>query len=183
MSHHILLGNCQSNPLTLLFGVRRCTRARSACCWASCASRRCSPARCCCTPPPRPSAAWPPGRSGGRRRSTPRGCTCAPPPPLAATRSTTRRPVRALLPLAYSDAQVANRDWDFGWGVAHGAVTRRPPISLDTMVLRTGGCAYDVGVWAVCRVQGALSVAPCQTLEPELRFATFASLYPPLRLL
>jgi hypothetical protein len=45
------------------------------------------------------------------------------------------------------DAKVANRDVrDFGWKVAHEAVTRRPPISLDTMVPRTGDYAYDVGV-------------------------------------
>jgi hypothetical protein len=32
----------------------------------------------------------------------------------------------------------ANRDYgDFGWEIAHGAVTRRPPISLYTLVPRT----------------------------------------------
>jgi hypothetical protein len=35
---------------------------------------------------------------------------------------------------------------DFGWGSALAAVTRRPPISLDTMVPRTGSYTYDVGV-------------------------------------
>jgi hypothetical protein len=33
----------------------------------------------------------------------------------------------------------------FGWGIAHAAVTRRPPIPPDTMVHRTGGYAYDIG--------------------------------------
>ena len=42
------------------------------------------------------------------------------------------------------------------------------------MVPRTGGYAYDVGVWDLSIVQGPVSVAPCQTLA--LRFATFASL-------
>jgi hypothetical protein len=57
---------------------------------------------------------------------------------------------------------VANRDGrDFGWEVAHGAVTRRPPISLDTMVPRIKGYAYDVGVWDSFIVQGPVSVSPC----------------------
>jgi hypothetical protein len=54
--------------------------------------------------------------------------------------------------------QVANRDVrGFGWEIAHGAVSRRPPISLDTMVPRTGGYAYGVGVWDSFIVQGAFS--------------------------
>ena len=56
-----------------------------------------------------------------------------------------------------------------------GAVSRRPPISLYTMVPRTEGYTYDVGVWDWSIVQGPFSVAPCQNLR--LRFATFASLY------
>jgi hypothetical protein len=56
-------------------------------------------------------------------------------------------------------------------GVAHAAVSRRPPIPLDTTVTRTEGYAYDVGVWGLSIVQGPFSVAPCQT-----RFATCASL-------
>jgi hypothetical protein len=48
---------------------------------------------------------------------------------------------------------------DFGWEVAHGAVTRRPPIPLYTE-----GYTYDVGVWDWSIVQGPLSAAPCQTL-------------------
>ena len=79
----------------------------------------------------------------------------------------------------YSDEKVANRNsWDFGWEIAHAAVTRRPPVSLYAMVPRTGGYAYDVGVWDLSIVQGPFSVAPCQTLA--LRLATFASLYLPL---
>jgi hypothetical protein len=57
----------------------------------------------------------------------------------------------------------------------HRAVTRRPPIPLDTVVPRTGCCAHYVGVWNLSIVQGPFSVAPCQTLA--LRFATFPSLY------
>jgi hypothetical protein len=63
----------------------------------------------------------------------------------------------------------------FGWEVAHGAVTRRPPIYLFTIVPRTAGYTYDVGVWDLSIVQRPFSVAPCQNLES--RFATFASLY------
>jgi hypothetical protein len=59
--------------------------------------------------------------------------------------------------------------------VAHGAVTRRPPISLDTMVPRTGGYAYDVGVWDLSIVQGPFSVAPCQTLESIRNFCIAVS--------
>jgi hypothetical protein len=92
--------------------------------------------------------------------------------------SVRRHPATPRLPrrLAQSDEIVANRDFrGFGWGSAHGAVTRRPPISLNTMVLRTGGYAYDVGVWDLSVIQGPFPAAPCQTLT--LRFATCASLH------
>jgi hypothetical protein len=45
-----------------------------------------------------------------------------------------------------------------------------PPISRNTVVPRTGGHTYDVGVWDLSIVQGQFSVALCQTLS--LRFAT-----------
>jgi hypothetical protein len=62
-----------------------------------------------------------------------------------------------------SSLKVASRNGrDFsGWEIAHGAVKRRPPISLDTVVPRTGGYAYGVGVWDSSIVQGPFSVAPC----------------------
>jgi hypothetical protein len=57
--------------------------------------------------------------------------------------------------------KVANRYvGGFGWEIAHEAVSRRPLIPLDTMVPRTGGYAYDVGVWDLSIVQGPFSVAP-----------------------
>jgi hypothetical protein len=72
--------------------------------------------------------------------------------------------------------KVANRDFGgFGWGIAHGAVRRRPPSYLDTIVLRTGGYTYGVGGWDSSIVQGPFSAAPCHAFK--LRFATFASLY------
>jgi hypothetical protein len=61
--------------------------------------------------------------------------------------------------------------------MAHGAVTRRPPISRHTLVLRAGGYTYDVGVRDVSIIQGPFSVAPCQTLVLKSRFATVSSLY------
>jgi hypothetical protein len=84
------------------------------------------------------------------------------------------RAPRAAVRASYSDAKVANRDVrDFGWGIAHAAVSRRPPISLDTMVPRTGGYAYVVGVWDLSIVPGPFSVAPRQTLMQQLHLLTY----------
>jgi hypothetical protein len=49
----------------------------------------------------------------------------------------------------------------FGWEIAHAAVTRRPPSSLDTMVARTGSCTYAAKDWDLFIVFKAFSVAPC----------------------
>jgi hypothetical protein len=40
--------------------------------------------------------------------------------------------------------------------IAHAAVTRRPLISLDTMVHRTEGNAYDVGVWDLSTIRAII---------------------------
>ena len=57
--------------------------------------------------------------------------------------------------MGYSVEKAANRDFrGFGWGIAHGTVTRRPPISLDTMVPRTVVYAHDLAVWALSIVHG-----------------------------
>jgi hypothetical protein len=64
---------------------------------------------------------------------------------------------------------------DFGWEIAHAAASRRPPISLDSIVARIEGYTYDTKVWDSSLVQGPLSVAPCRT--PIVRFATVSSLY------
>ena len=57
--------------------------------------------------------------------------------------------------------KVANRHVrDFGWEVAPAAVSRRSPISLDTMVARTEGYTNDATVWDLSLVQGPFSVAP-----------------------
>ena len=64
----------------------------------------------------------------------------------------------------YSDATVANRNGrDFGGEIAHAAVSRRPPIPLYTIVARTHMYTYAANVWELSLVQGAISVAPCQT--------------------
>ena len=61
---------------------------------------------------------------------------------------------------------------DFGWETAHGAVTRRPPISLYTMVPRTEGYTYAAKVWDSSLVQGPFSVAKPQ----EVTIRNFSSL-------
>jgi hypothetical protein len=67
---------------------------------------------------------------------------------------------------------VANRNGgDFGWEIAHEAVSRRPPIPLYTILARTEVCAI---LWDLS-IRSLFSVAPRQTRT--LRFATFASLY------
>ena len=54
--------------------------------------------------------------------------------------------------------------------IAHAAVSRRPPISLCTIVARTHMYTYAANVWDLPLVQEPFSVAPCQTLID--RFAT-----------
>jgi hypothetical protein len=70
-----------------------------------------------------------------------------------------------------------------GGGSLTGAVSRRPPISLDTMVprtggygTRTGGYTYDDGVWDLSIVQGPVSVRAAPNLNVSIR-QTVASLY------
>jgi hypothetical protein len=48
-------------------------------------------------------------------------------------------------------------------------VSRRPPISLYMRVPRTGGYAYDVGVWGLSIVQGPFSVAPVPNPRVTIR--------------
>jgi hypothetical protein len=57
---------------------------------------------------------------------------------------------------------------DFGWEIAHAAVSRRPPISLYTMVVRTGSYAYDVGVWDLSLVR-AIFCRPAPNLSVTIR--------------
>ena len=53
---------------------------------------------------------------------------------------------------------------------AHGAVTRRPPIPLDTMVPRTHMYTHAAEFWDLSIVHGPFSVTtPCQTLTVTIR--------------
>jgi hypothetical protein len=68
-----------------------------------------------------------------------------------------------------SDAKVANRDvTDFGWVIAHAAVSRRPPISLDTMVPRTRGATRPLRTFGRCPPfkDHSLQVSGCGRLHP-----------------
>jgi hypothetical protein len=58
---------------------------------------------------------------------------------------------------------------DFGWEITHQAVSRRPPISLHTMVARTHMHTYDANVWDLSLVQGPFSVAPCPNPNRSIR--------------
>ena len=60
--------------------------------------------------------------------------------------------------LEHSDATVANRNVrGFGWERSlTGAVSRRPPISLDTIEARTHTYMYAAKVWELSIVQGAI---------------------------
>jgi hypothetical protein len=42
---------------------------------------------------------------------------------------------------------------DFGWEVAHEAVSPRPPNSLDSIVARTEGYTYDAKVLDLCLIR------------------------------
>jgi hypothetical protein len=62
--------------------------------------------------------------------------------------------------VGYSDAKGCDRDGrDFGWEIAHAAVSRRPPFFLGTTVARTAGYTYAATVWDFSRVQGPFPVA------------------------
>jgi hypothetical protein len=70
----------------------------------------------------------------------------------------------------YNDEKVANRD---GVSDRSRGVSRRPPIPFYTIVARTGGYTYAVGVWGLSIVNGhSLS----RRAKPErYDFATFSS--------
>jgi hypothetical protein len=65
--------------------------------------------------------------------------------------------------------------WDFGWEIAHAAVSRRPPIPLDTIVARTQSYTYDATVWDLSIVQGAFPVTPCPNLTFSIRNLSVAA--------
>ena len=80
------------------------------------------------------------------------------------------RPWAARAP-AYSDEKVANRDLT-GFRVgdrSHGAVSRRPPISLTRIVARTESYTLDAKVCDLSIVQGAIFCRPRFTLIVLIR--------------
>jgi hypothetical protein len=56
--------------------------------------------------------------------------------------------------------------WEFGWEIAHAAITRRPPIPLYTIVARTEGYTYAAKFWALSIVQGPIFYHPCRPCRP-----------------
>jgi hypothetical protein len=63
----------------------------------------------------------------------------------------------------YIDAQSCESLGIFGWEIAHAAVSRRPPISLDTMVPVPGATRTTMGFGICPSFKGPFSVAPCHT--------------------
>jgi hypothetical protein len=64
-----------------------------------------------------------------------------------------------------------SRDFrDFGWEIAHGAVSRRPPVSLDTSVACTKGYTHAAQVWDMSIVQGPFSVARAKPMRNDSNF-------------
>jgi hypothetical protein len=60
--------------------------------------------------------------------------------------------------------------WDFGWEIAHAAVSRRPLVPLSRIVARTRMYTNAAIDWDLSTVRGPFSVAPCPT--PIIRFTT-----------
>jgi hypothetical protein len=50
---------------------------------------------------------------------------------------------------------------DSGWGIAHGAVSRSPPISSTRWYPVPEATRTALGVWDLSLVQGPFSAAPC----------------------
>jgi hypothetical protein len=94
---------------------------------------------------------------------------------LACSPDATRGPLKRREPESQRCKSCESKRWVFGWDIAHEAVSRRPPISLDTSVDLPHMYTHDAKVWYLPIVQGPFSVAPFQTLP--LRFATLATLY------
>jgi hypothetical protein len=65
---------------------------------------------------------------------------------------------------------------DFGREIAHAAVSRRPPIPLDTIVARTHMYTYAAKDWDLSIVQGTPFTIFCRP-EPNPNVTTFSSLY------
>jgi hypothetical protein len=58
---------------------------------------------------------------------------------------------------------------DFGWMIAHAAVSRRPPVSLDTIVARTHMYTHDCEFGICPSFKRHFFVAPCRTQHYDLQ--------------
>jgi hypothetical protein len=107
------------------------------------------------------------------RDSLPRWCARVPPPwvvpPLCLSPSLTSHAARTAVStwsgvstlLCYSDQKVANRNGrDFGWEIAHAAVSRRPPSPLTRTVAHTHMYTNTATVRVLSLVQGPFSCRP-----------------------
>jgi hypothetical protein len=119
----------------------------------------------CARPPPRAAATA--GR--GRGPCPPAAAGAAPAAPGSAPRCRCNHPRRAPCHTATTKLRIGTLGISGGRSLT-GPFRDARRFPSDMMVPRTGGYAYDVGVWDLSIVQGPFSVAPCQTLE--LRFAT-----------
>jgi hypothetical protein len=69
--------------------------------------------------------------------------------------------MRQCVSVPYSDAKSGeSQRRDFGWEIAHEAVSRHPPISINTIVARTHMYTHDANVWDLSIVQGPFSCCP-----------------------
>jgi hypothetical protein len=59
--------------------------------------------------------------------------------------------------------------WAFGWEIAHAAVSRRPPIPLDTIIARTHMYTYAASVWDLSVVQNTISCRPVPNPNTSIR--------------
>jgi hypothetical protein len=73
----------------------------------------------------------------------------------------------------YSDGKVANRN--FRVGDRSRAVSRRPPISLDTIAARTHMYTYAAEVWALSLVQGSIFCRPAPNPNRPIRHFCIAA--------
>jgi hypothetical protein len=159
-----------------LAGVRRCTAPHAVFCAAHhrvCFSRRRAPLTAWARQVPRRREPHHLRRPREERRD--RAAVGPPPQPRRRHLRLVRCPLSRQPPLCGAMQKSRIERSDFGWEIAHAAVSRRPPISLSRIVARTHMYTYTARVWDLSIVQGPFSVALCRTFA--VRLATFATLY------
>jgi hypothetical protein len=104
---------------------------------------------------------------GAARHSSTQSLRGSRPPSRGAPNTSTQLKQQQQQVWGSANAKVCDRNVrDFGWEIAHGAVSRRPPISLNTMVHHTGGYTYDVGVWDLSIIQGTIHHSLSRRAKP-----------------